>query len=79
MGRGKRKQGSTSLPPQIPSEMEKLERAITLLGSRAKGELKPKVYRELLELMGKYPYAEQAAEWKKELKRIRKERLSESE
>lgn len=65
----------TLLPPIIPDNLEQLDRVIMLLGSRTKNELKPKVERELRTLIRAYPSAEQAAEWKRELRRIRKERL----
>ena len=66
----------SSLPPKFPETLEELERAITLLGNRVKAELKTKARRELEQLLGAYPDVQQATDWKTELKRRRKEELS---
>jgi hypothetical protein len=65
---------TNSLPPVIPGTAEGLQRAIVLLGSRAKGELTTKPKGELVELLGAYPTAEQAAVWKTKLKQLTKEK-----
>ena len=65
-------------PPKVPEELPALERAIMLLGERAKGNIKLKLRDELAHLLGHAPKSEeQAAAWKSELKRMRQELLSE--
>ncbi len=61
-----------NLPPVIPGTAEGLQRAIVLLGSRAKGELTNKPKGELMELIGTYPTPEQAVVWKSQLKQLSK-------
>jgi hypothetical protein len=55
-------------PPRMPEGPER-ERAITLLGNRARSELSAKARAELERLVGAYPTAEQAGRWKTGLKR----------
>jgi hypothetical protein len=62
-----------SLPPKMPGNDADFERAIMLLGSRAKTELQNKARAELVELLGSYPSAGTAAEWKLVLSTFRKE------
>ncbi len=58
--------------PQVPTELSKLDRAIALLGERAKGlELRSSKQIELAQLLGRYPDAETAAAWKSSLKKQR--------
>jgi hypothetical protein len=59
-------------PPRIPETNEELDRAIVLLGSRAKTETTTKVRNELEALVGTYPTQAEAAVWKSRLKSIRK-------
>ena len=61
------------MPPQIPGDEERFEGCIMLLGNRTKGELRPSVKTELIELIGVYPSVLQAALWKSLLRRIVKE------
>lgn len=61
------------IPPEVPTELGTLDRAIMLLGSRVKGELRHKHQVELARLLGRYPDAETAAVWKKALKELRKD------
>ncbi len=63
---------TNNLPPVIPGTAEGLQRAIVLLGSRAKGELTNKPKSELMELIGTYPNPEQAVVWKSQLKQLSK-------
>ncbi|HEY9706677.1 MAG TPA: hypothetical protein V6D48_00565 [Oculatellaceae cyanobacterium] len=65
---------TNNLPPVIPGTAEGLQRAIVLLGSRAKGELTNKPKGELMELIGTYPTPEQAVVWKSQLKQLTKEK-----
>lgn len=65
---------TNNLPPVIPGTAEGLQRAIVLLGSRAKGELTNKPKGELMELIGAYPTPEQAVVWKSQLKQLTKEK-----
>jgi hypothetical protein len=62
------------LPPKLPNTSESLQRAILLLGNRTKTELTDKSRRELVELLGAYPSAEQASTWKQRLKQLVKQR-----
>ncbi len=66
-------------PPKIPGEQKAFDRAIMLLGSRAKFEPTPKIQRELEELLGAYPSLEEAVAWKSSLKAIRKQLAAESD
>lgn len=59
-----------SLPLQLPSTPESLQRLICLLGNRTKGELGAKARQELESLIGTYPNVEQAALWKHNLKQL---------
>jgi hypothetical protein len=52
---------ASDLPPKLPNTSEALQRAILLLGNRTKTELTDKSRYELVELLGSYPSAEQAA------------------
>ena len=61
------------IPPEVPTELGPLDRAIMLLGSRTKGELRAKHQQELARLLGRYPDTETAAVWKKALKELRKD------
>ena len=58
------------LPVKIPADPVHLQRAITLLGNRTKADLQTKLRQELVELIGSYPSAEQAAIWKQALKQL---------
>ena len=60
-----------SLPPKTPENLADLGRAIILLGSRAKGALTKPRRLELIKLVGTYPDAQAAAEWKASLKPLR--------
>lgn len=60
-----------SVPPKTPESLAELERAIILLGSRAKGPLTRLRRRELVDLVGAYPSEAVAAEWKRILKPLR--------
>ena len=57
----------------MPGNDAAFERAIMLLGSRAKTDLQNKARKELVELVGRYPSSETAAEWKLVLSTFQKE------
>lgn len=59
----------TSLPPRLPQNRQELDRAILLLGCRKQTELGMRTRRELAELIGVYPTVEEAALWKRLLRR----------
>lgn len=65
-----------NLPPKLPSTIETLQRAITWLGNRTKGELTDKPRRELVNLIGVYLSLEEATEWKQRLKQLVKQKRS---
>lgn len=64
----------SALPVKIPVDTASLQRAIALLGNRAQADLQTKPRQELVELIGSYPSAEQAAIWKQALKQLHKQR-----
>ncbi len=57
--------------PQVPEDLAELDRAIELLGERAKGQLRASKQDELVLLLHAYPNVPTAAAWKSELKRRR--------
>ena len=58
--------------PQVPQALAELDRAIELLGERAKGlELRASKQDELVLLLHAYPNVPTAAAWQSELKRQR--------
>lgn len=62
------------VPPTVPAELAKLDRAIMLLGQQAKGLLKEPQQRELAQLLGGgCPSPKTAAAWKIHLKKLRRE------
>jgi hypothetical protein len=63
------------LPPVIPNDRARLDRAITLLGCRARGELGTSARAELTELVGRYPDAAVAMSWKRSLKQVRDDEI----
>jgi hypothetical protein len=64
------------LPPKVPGARQELERAIILLGSRAKGlDLQESKRVELILLVGGYPKPLTAANWKRALKSIRDDEI----
>lgn len=62
---------TNSLPPLVPGNTDKLNRALTLLGNRGNHELKKRARRELVELVGAYPDGATAMLWKTELKKLK--------
>lgn len=58
------------LPPLVPGKKEELEQAILLLGNRVQGDLNAKNKTKLIRLIGEYPNADTAQEWKSSLKQI---------
>lgn len=66
------------LPPVIPEDRIHLERAITLLGCRARAELGASARTELTELVGRYPDATTALGWKRSLKQVRDDEIFDS-
>ena len=58
-----------SLPPRLPQSEEDLKRAIILLGNRKQVELKTDARRQLESLIGVYPTIQEAALWKRVLRR----------
>ena len=58
-----------SLPPRLPQNRQELDRAIILLGCRKQAELSTRTQHELIELIGVYPTVEEAALWKRVLRR----------
>jgi hypothetical protein len=66
------------LPPRVPPELAELDRAIMLLGVRAKGtELTAPRRREMVALLEAYPDAATAAHWKAALRVLRAEAAAE--
>lgn len=63
------------LPPVIPDDRARLERAITLLGCRARAELGASARAELTALVGRYPDAATALGWKRSLKQVRDDEI----
>jgi hypothetical protein len=63
------------LPPIVPSDRDALDRAIVLLGNRAKGELRQSIRSELIGLVGRYPDPATAQRWKTTLKGIRDDEI----
>lgn len=64
------------MPPIVPPSRTALERAILLLGCRARGEdLRASKVQELVGLLGRYPDRVTALAWKTELKRIREDEI----
>ena len=63
------------LPPVVPDDRVRLERAITLLGCRARGELGAHARAELTVLVGRYPDAATAMGWKRSLKLVRDDEI----
>jgi hypothetical protein len=59
------------LPPVVPTTSADLERAIVLLGERAKGELRAKTASKLTSLVGEYPDVITAKRWKNGLLKCR--------
>jgi len=67
-------------PPRIPPELAELDRAVMLLGSRAKGmDLSAPRRKELATLIGAYPDAVTAARWKAALRPLRAEVAAEAD
>ena len=64
-----------SVPPKTPESLAELERAIILLGSRAKGPLTKPRRKELIGLVGAYPDAAVASVWKASLKPLREDEI----
>lgn len=64
-----------TLPPRVPEGRVQLERAIALLGCRVQGDLRVSVQSELIGLVGRYPDAQTAANWKLGLKSIRNDEI----
>jgi len=58
-----------SLPPRLPQNRQELDRALILLGCRKQAELSARTRCELAELIGVYPTIEEAALWKRVLRR----------
>jgi len=58
------------VPPVVPTELEELRRAIVLLGSRVKADLRHAKRAELVRLVGAYPDKATAAAWKQALQSI---------
>jgi hypothetical protein len=68
----KARRESRELPPRTPCTREELDRAIMLLGNRARGlELRESTRSELLGLVGRYPDQTTAGRWKSILKDVR--------
>lgn len=64
------------LPELTLTNRPQLQRALTLLGTRAKGlELNEGTRRELIALVGAYPEPTTAAIWKRELKAIQDDEI----
>ena len=62
-------------PPQVPTELADLHRAIMLLGSRVQVKLTPKRQKELEALLSCYANANTAAAWKSALKELRRDEI----
>lgn len=62
------------MPPRLPDDPSELELAHKLVSALAKGQkLKPANLERLNQLLGAVPTARLAAEWKRELKSLRRE------
>jgi hypothetical protein len=61
------------LPPRLPINERELDRAIILLGNRKQVELNTRCRQELEQLIGAYPTKEEAALWKRILRRAYRE------
>ena len=61
--------GLPSLPPRLPQNEAELKRTIILLGNRKQVELKTDARRQLESLIGVYPTIQEAALWKRVLRR----------
>ena len=62
------------MPPRVPEAVDELELAVKLVGALAKGQkLKPANLERLQQLLGAVPTPRLAAEWKRELKVLRKD------
>ena len=61
-----------SVPEKMPQTLQGMDRAIMLLGSMLKAELRCKARQELVALLGCMPTPQMAAVWKLALKRRRK-------
>lgn len=61
---------------KIPQTLPELDRAIMLLGARAKVELNSGPKAEMEKLIGVCPNSRVAARWKAELTKLRKERIA---
>jgi hypothetical protein len=57
------------LPPRLPQSRDELDRSIMLLGNRKQADLNKRARRELERLLGAYPTVEEAALWKRMLRR----------
>jgi hypothetical protein len=64
--------GVWQTPKKMPHSLEALDRAIMLLGSMLKTELRLKARQDLVELLGCLPEPQMAPVWKLALKRRRK-------
>jgi hypothetical protein len=68
-----------SSPPRLPQNEAELERTIILLGNRKQVELKTYTRRQLESLIGVYPTIQEAALWKRALRRACQGKFSTAE
>jgi hypothetical protein len=66
---------TASLPPKLPLDHARLDRAIVLLGCRSRGELRLSKRDELVALVGLYPEPSLALRWKTALKSVRDDEI----
>ncbi len=60
-------------PPQMPTDLQDVDRATMLLGHMAKGPMKQKFLREVERLLGELPHPDVIIEWKTALKQHRRD------
>ena len=64
----------SDLPPRVPKKVDKLNRAISLLGNCVTVQLKAKTQKELEQLIGSYPTKQQAKIWRKKLQEVARQK-----
>lgn len=65
---------TSALPPRVPKKVDKLNRAISLLGNCVTVQLRDKTQKELEQLIGTYPTKQQAKIWRKRLQEVARQK-----